>query len=183
MAEAETQGSKPLVFDYNGKEYRIAHEGGIVVAREKDRLPESLARVTSPRPLTFDENNILLPQNVESTNNMVSTAYLDEWEKLARMFHFGKEFQVITINKDGLVGPTFLAGNRILIHGEILALVSKEAIKGISTYTWERAESNYDYGESKYKDDYDRDFYCRLVVNRTRGFKPVLISTLPVSGS
>ena len=161
-------------FKYKGKPYRIAREGGIVIAKDKSRLPDTLSRVIPNQKLFFDKNGILFPRSQRSDiNDMVSLSSENEWEKFARMFYFDEIFKMITVDSSQLVGPTFLAGNRILHEGEVLGLVPKEAIIGEKKFSWTKAEDGYDYGETTYHDDYDRDFYQRLVVNRTKGFKPV----------
>jgi len=170
----EFEKPKRNVFEFKGKSYRIAHEDGIVIAIEKDKLPQTLARVIPDSPLFFDENDILMPAGkVENRNNeMVSLARIDEWEKFARMFCLDKSFKVISVETGKLIGPTFFAGNRILKNGEILALVPKDAIVEEKRFDWAQAEDDYDYGVDDYADDYDRDFYQRLVVNRSKGLKP-----------
>jgi hypothetical protein len=157
-------------FEYRGKAYRLAKEGGIVIAKEKETLPEYLTRVVPDAALDFDENDILKPRG--SNNDMVSLSTDDEWEKMARMFKFNQTFRVITVKTAAIVGPTFLAGTRILHNGEIMALVPKESITNEQRYDWQEAEEDYRYGEDAYYDEYNRDLYERLIVSRTRGFKP-----------
>jgi hypothetical protein len=172
MSRIEIGRSEHPVFKYKGKDYRVTTEGGIVVAADRSHLPTMLSRVVT-NPIKFDKNGILSPQNPRVTNDMVSMAHPDDWEKFARMFKFGKEFQVISIDSTGLVGPTFLAGNRLLIHDEILGLVPKSAIQEVAVYTWGPAEEDYDYQEGLFPYGYERDFYQRVVLANTRGMKPI----------
>ncbi len=163
-------------FEYKGKPYNIAHEGGIVIAVDKNRLSPTLSRIVPDKRLVFDSNGILLPKSGRSdTNDMVSLSSPREWEKYARMFYFNEIFKMITIDTSQLIGPTLLAGNRILQDGEVLSLVPRDAVIGEQKYSWTKADAGYDYGIDTYPDEYDKDFFIRLVVNKSRGYKPALI--------
>ena len=180
VGEIEVKTSQPKTFNYQGKSYRVECKGPFIEPVEKEKLPTELTRIVSSKPLVFDENGILSPRRPENSNDMVSASYPDEWEKLARMFHANQDFQLITFRTEDVVGPTFIAGSRVLINSEVMVLVPKKAIVKVEKFAWTKAEEDYDYGEGDYQDDYDRDLYVRTVVNRAKGLKPQLVETVKV---
>ena len=169
----ESHSKRSDVFIYKGVEYHVAKEGGILISIDRSKLPSTLCRVVAEHNIKYDKQQILQPSNKDVTNDMVSLAYPNEWQKFARIFYTGLEFKLITVDTTKLVGPQFMAGNRILKSGEILSLVPQESVIKIEDYTWTKAEKDFDYGESDYS-GYDLDFYQRLVLGRSRGFKPVV---------
>lgn len=169
----ESHSKRADVFVYKGFEYHVAKEGGILVAIDRPALPTTLCRVVAEHNIKYDKQQVLLPSNKDVTNDMVSMAYPNEWQKFARIFYTGLEFKLITVDTTKLVGPQFMAGNRILKNGEILSLVPQESVLKIEVYTWTKAEQGFDYGQGDY-DGYDLDFYNRLVLGRSKGLKPVV---------